>query len=82
MTPLEEVAPLQDIPLGVDVELDCVSMSVRDLLRLDVESALKLNRAAGENLDIRIGAAVVGFGEIVVSETSLGVRITDFKTKE
>jgi flagellar motor switch protein FliN len=82
MTPLEEIAALQDVSLNVDVELDCIPMTVRSLLKLDVESNLKLNRAAGENLDIRIGGAVIGYGEIVVSEVSVGVRITDFRTKE
>jgi flagellar motor switch protein FliN len=82
MTPLEEIAALQDVALNVDVELDCIPMTVRRLLKLDVESNLKLNRAAGENLDIRIGGAVIGYGEIVVSEVSVGVRITDFRTKE
>ena len=82
MTPLEEIASLQDVSLNVDVELDCIPMTVRDLLKLDVESNLKLNRAAGENLDLRIGGAVIGYGEIVVSEISVGVRITDFRTKE
>lgn len=82
MTPLEEIASLQDVSLNVDVELDCIPMTVRDLLKLDVESNLKLNRAAGENLDLRIGGAVIGYGEIVVSEISVGVRITDFRIKE
>jgi flagellar motor switch protein FliN len=82
MTPLEEIASLQDVSLNVDVELDCIPMTVRNLLKLDVESNLKLNRAAGENLDLRIGGAVIGYGEIVVSEISVGVRITDFRTKE
>lgn len=82
MTPLEEVAQFQDVPLNVEVELDCIPMTVRELLGLDIESSLKLNRAAGENVNIRVGGTVIGFGEIVLSETSTGVRITDFKTKE
>jgi flagellar motor switch protein FliN/FliY len=41
-----------------------------------------MSRSAGENLDIRIGGAMIGCGEIVISETTTGVRITDFDLKE
>ena len=33
---------------------------------------------AGENIDLYIGGALCGSGEIVVIENTLGVRITDF----
>jgi flagellar motor switch/type III secretory pathway protein FliN len=41
-----------------------------------------MNRSAGENLDILAGNAMIGYGEIVISETTTGVRITDFDFKE
>jgi flagellar motor switch protein FliN/FliY len=41
-----------------------------------------MSRSAGENLDVRIGGSVVGYGEIVVNETNTGIRITDFRTNE
>lgn len=82
MNTFDEVAPFKDVPIDVDVELDRRVMTLRDLLRLDTNSVLKMNRSAGENLDIRIGGAMIGCGEIVISETTTGVRITDFDLKE
>jgi flagellar motor switch protein FliN/FliY len=41
-----------------------------------------MHRSAGENLDLRIGGALIGFGEIVIAETTTGFRITDFNGKE
>ncbi len=82
MSPAEEIVGFEDIPLAVNVELDCRFMTVRQILQLDVNSVLKLNRSAGENLDLLIGGALVGFGEIVIAETTTGLRITDFNTKE
>ena len=82
MRPAEEIAPYADIPMGVQVELDRCIMTVRDVLRLDLNSVLKMNRSAGENLDIRIGGSLIGYGEIVISETTTGVRITDFDLKD
>jgi flagellar motor switch protein FliN len=82
MIPAAEILGFEDVPLAVDVELDRRVMTVRDVLRLDINSVLKMNRSAGENLDLRIGGALIGYGEIVISETTTGLRITDFDLKE
>ena len=78
----EEIAAFSDVRLGVEVELARRKMTLAELLRLDVETVLEMNRSAGENLDIRIGGAMIGCGEIVISESTTGVRITDFDLKE
>jgi flagellar motor switch protein FliN/FliY len=79
MTPLEEVAPLGDVPVEVEVDLDRRLMSARELLALEEGSVIPTMRSAGENIDIYIGGVLFGSGEIVVIESSLGVRITDFR---
>ena len=82
MTPVEEIVGFEDVPMAVQVELDRRVMTVREVLQLDVNSVLKMQRSAGENLDLRIGGALIGFGEIVIAETTTGFRITDFNGKE
>lgn len=82
MKPLEELAAFADIPMLVEVELDRRVMTVRDVLCLGVDSVLKMNRSAGENLDVSIGGTPVGYGEVVTSETATCVRITDFLSKD
>jgi flagellar motor switch protein FliN/FliY len=79
MTPLEEVAPLSDVPVDIEVELDRRIMSTREVLQLEEGVVIGTNRSAGENIDIYIGGVLCGSGEIVVIENTLGVRITDFK---
>ena len=81
-TAVEEVKLYLDIPLDVEVELDRRILTVRQILELDRGSVVRMNRSAGENLDVRIGGALVGFGEIVVNETTTGIRLTDFQTNE
>jgi flagellar motor switch protein FliN/FliY len=81
-TPAEEIVGYEDVPLAVRVELDRRVMTVREVLQLDVDSVLKLQRSAGENLDLRIGGALIGYGEIVIAESTTGLRITDFNIKE
>ncbi len=78
MAPFEEIAHLADVPLELDVELDRQIMTVWQILELDTGSVIKMGRSAGENIDILIGGTLVGFGEIVIIEDSMGVRITDF----
>jgi flagellar motor switch protein FliN/FliY len=78
MTPLEEIAHLVDIGVDVDVELDRKQMTMRDILELEPGSVIKMIRSAGENIDVLVGGTLVGSGEIVIIEETVGVRITDF----
>jgi len=82
MTALEEIAPIADVPVAVEIELDRKMMTFRDVLALDVDSVIRMTRSAGENIDILIGGALIGSGEIVIIEETMGVRITDFNREE
>lgn len=82
MPVLQEIAHVSDVPVDINVELDRKRMSMRQLLELDIGSVIKMSRSAGENIDIVIGGMIVGFGEIVIIEDTVGVRITDFSGEE
>jgi flagellar motor switch protein FliN len=79
MTPLEEVSHIATVRIEVEVQLDRRWMKLSDILALEEGSIIELNRAAGENIDIFIGKKLCAFGEIVIIESAMGVRITDFK---
>jgi|HigsolmetaAR201D_1030396.scaffolds.fasta_scaffold61297_2 Flagellar motor switch/type III secretory pathway protein len=79
---LEQLGHLADVRIDVEVELDRKKMSIRELLDLETGAVIKMTRSAGENIDIIIGGTLVGFGEIVVIEDTMGVRITDFNVEE
>lgn len=82
MTPAQEIAKIAEVPLEIEVELDRVPMKIGALLDLDVDSIIEMPRSAGENLDIYIGGKLVGFGELVIIENTMGIRITDFKLED
>jgi len=82
LTAAEELAAYLDVPMNVDVELDRLTLTVRQILALDLGSVIRMDRSAGENLDIRVGGALLGFGEIVVNEATTGIRLTDFFQNE
>ncbi len=81
MTAEDQISLLADVPLEVSVELDQRILSLREVLELEAGSIIAMRRSAGENIDILIGGAVVAFGEIVIIENTMGVRITDFNTE-
>lgn len=82
-TPIpQDILPLADVAMQVEIELDRRIMSVREILDLDIGSVIRMNRSAGENIDISIGGSLVGFGEIVIIEDTMGIRITDFNVEE
>ena len=79
MNAQEEIAPLGEVPVEIEIELDRRIMRARQLLQLEEGSVISTARSAGENIDIWIGGVLCGSGEIVVIENTLGVRITDFR---
>lgn len=78
----DNIAHYVDVPLELEVELDRKSMTIRQVLELGVGSVIPMTRSAGENIDIRVHGTLIGFGEIVIIEDSMGVRITDFVGEE
>lgn len=78
MTPLEEIGTLADVPVELDMELDRKVMPLSEILEWDIGSVVWLTRSAGEAIDIYAGGALIGFGEVVIIESTFGIRITDF----
>lgn len=54
-------------------------MKLSEILSLEPGSVIEMHRPAGENLDILVGSKVAAYGEIVIIEHTMGVRITDFR---
>jgi len=82
MTPLEQIVEVTDVPLEVEVELGRRVMTIAQILDLHPDSVIRIARSAGDNIDILIGGTLIGYGEIVIIEGSVGVRITDFSLEE
>jgi len=81
-TPLQEIADLADVTVDVEVELGHKVMTIAQILQLAPDSVIRMGRSAGDNIDILIGGTLIGYGEIVIIEDAVGVRITDFSLEE
>jgi flagellar motor switch protein FliN/FliY len=82
MSPIQEIEGYSDLCFDVEVQLDRKQMTLESVLELERDSVIRLPRSAGENVDILIGGTLVCFGEIVIIEDTVGVRITDFREEE
>ena len=82
MTPLQEIADLTDVTVDVEVELGRKIMTIAQILQLGQDSVIRMGQSAGDNIDILVGGTLIGYGEIVIIEDAVGVRITDFTLEE
>jgi len=82
MTPVQEIADLADVPVEVEVQLGRKIMTIAQILELGSESVIRMARSAGDHMDILVGGTLIGYGEIVIIEDAVGVRITDFSQEE
>jgi flagellar motor switch protein FliN len=64
------------VNLTISAELGRVMIKVRDLINLEKESVLKLNRVADEKVLILVNETPFAHGEIVVINDRFGVRVT------
>ena len=67
---------LLDLPLSVTIELGRTSMSVQELLRLGRGSVIRLERLAGEPIDIYVADRRFAEGEVLVINEHFGIRVT------
>jgi len=82
MSPLDQIAQFSDVPLDVETELGRRVMTIAEILEIATGSVIRIARSAGDNIDILVGGTVIGYGEIVIIEDTVGVRITDFCLEE
>lgn len=82
MSSLGEIVDFADVPVEVEVELGRRIMTIAQILELGPDSVIRTARSAGDNMDVLVGGSLIGYGEIVIIEDSVGVRITDFGLEE
>lgn len=77
--PRDPIDSFREIPVKISVQLDRRRVRVAEVLDFRVGSVIELSRSAGENVDLLMEGGVVGNGEIVVIEDTMGLRITDLR---
>lgn len=68
---------LLDIPLDLTVEVGRTKMLIKNLLELDIESVVELQKNIGDPLDVLINDKLVARGEVIIQNEKFGLRITE-----
>ncbi len=76
------VTMLNDVNLGVRIELGRTKMLVEDVLCLDEGSVVELDRLAGDPVDVFANDRLVARGEVLVLNDSFCVRISEVFSRD
>ena len=68
---------LMDVTMSLTVELGRATMTIRNILSLGEGSIIKLQKLAGEPVDLLVNGKLIAKGEVVVIDENFGVRVTD-----
>jgi len=68
---------LSDVALQVRIELGRTQMLVEDVLKLNADSVVELDKAAGDPVDIFVNGRRIARGEVLVVNESFCVRVSE-----
>lgn len=66
-----------DVTVPVTVSLGTVKKSIAEILAFGPGQVVRLDRLAGEPVDLEVGGRIVARGEVVVVEEKYGIRVTE-----
>ena len=64
------------IPVTVTLEVASTEIPLGDLMQLHEGTVIKLDKQAGESLDLKVNGRLMAKGEVVVVNGAYGIRIT------
>jgi len=76
---LEQMERLNDVPLAIRAELDQTTMTFGEVLNLEAGSVVRLGRPTGENIDVYVENVLIGWGEVLLVDGALTVRLADLR---
>lgn len=78
-TLLDQMERFADVELSVWAELDQITMTFAQLLDLDAGHVIQLSRPTGENIEIYVEEALLGWGEVLLVDGAMAVRLADLR---
>ena len=78
----DRLSLVEDIPVTVSVVLGKLKMPLKEVLELDQNQIITLNKYIDEPVDIYVNDKFFGYGEIVVEHNRVGIRILSIADEE
>lgn len=78
----ESMALLKRIPVTLTLEVSSVEIMLSDLLNIDDDTVIEMDKLAGEPLDIKVNNIQLGKAEVVVVNEKYGLRVLEFNTHD
>lgn len=82
LTDVRRMALFSRIPVTLTLEVSSVNISLAELMAVNCDSVIELDKMAGEPLDIKVNGIAFGKAEVVVLNDKYGLRIIEFNAKE
>ena len=76
-TVISEFLPFVNNRFQLEIQLGSATMTIRELLDLEVGSLVELKKSAGEPMEVLCKGRTLMRGEVTVLEDSLGLRIVE-----
>ncbi|WP_253379891.1 FliM/FliN family flagellar motor switch protein [unidentified bacterial endosymbiont] len=73
---------LRRIPVTLTLEVSSVEVMLADLLNINDDTVIELDKLAGEPLDIKVNNILLGKAEVVVVNEKYGLRVLEFNAHD
>ena len=78
----EDISILNGVQLELEVELGSTPLNLREVINLYEGQVITLDRIAGDTVDLRANKEWLAYGEVLVLNEVLGIRISSFNKDE
>lgn len=75
--PQQDLSFFGKIPVQVTLEVATVQLALQELMNVDADSVIALDKLAGEPLDVKVNGALFAKAEVVVVNGNYGLRILE-----
>ncbi len=82
LTDEEKLVFLMDIPLEISVEIGSTTMPIEEVLKLNPNSVVELDKFINQPVDLKINGRLVAQGELYTVKNQFGIKITNIITPE
>lgn len=73
---------LYNVPVKLKAKLGRTMLSVEEILKLDVDCIIQLNTNVGDLVELYANDILIGYGEIVVVNEDIGVKIVQINVDD